>query len=126
MDRFALDEKGGIPIWIQIRNRLIYLIKSGEYKPGDQLPTVRELAIELKINYNTVNKVYRSLETDGIIESRRGRGTFVSDVTEAIVEMDHSPVTVLADELVAKAKENGMTLQDLTVLVEERYLNEGL
>ena len=75
---FELDEDSGIPIWIQLRNRLAYLVDSGYYKSGDRLPTVRALAAELNVNYHTVNKVYTSLEHDGYISSKRGRGAFVS------------------------------------------------
>ena len=77
MENFSIDERSGVPIWVQLRNRLVYLIQTGRYQPGDQLPTVHEMAVNLNINYNTVNKVYRSMETSGLIMSKRGRGTFV-------------------------------------------------
>lgn len=124
MERITLDEHSGVPIWIQIRNRILYLIKSGDFKPGQQLPTVRELAIELQINYNTVNKVYKSLEGEGVIESRRGRGTFVSETPDTIADVDHSPITMLAEELVIRAREVGMTKQDILDLVEKRFKQE--
>ena len=69
MALFELDEHSGIPIWIQLRNRLMYLIDSGYYATGDRLPTVRALAADLNVNYHTVNKVYTSLEHDGYISS---------------------------------------------------------
>ena len=74
---FELDEKSSIPIWLQLKNRFIYLITSGYYKPGDQLPTVRGLAADVEVNYNTVSKVYMSLEQDGYIQSKRRQGAFV-------------------------------------------------
>lgn len=77
MALFEIDEKSGLPVWVQLRNRFEYLIKTGHYKPGDQLPSVRSLAAETAINYNTVSKVYVSLENDGYVESVRGRGVFV-------------------------------------------------
>ena len=55
-----LDEHSGIPLWVQLRNRLMYLIDSGHYQAGDRLPTVRALAADLNVNYHTVNKVYTS------------------------------------------------------------------
>ena len=79
MENFSIDERSGVPIWVQLRNRLVYLIQTGRYQPGDQLPTVHEMAVNLNINYNTVNKVYRSMETSGLIMSKRGRGTFVAE-----------------------------------------------
>ncbi|MFR5090795.1 MAG: GntR family transcriptional regulator [Adlercreutzia equolifaciens] len=57
-----LDAASSIPVWLQLKNRFIYLITSGFYLPGDQLPTVRGLAAEVEVNYNTVSKVYQSLE----------------------------------------------------------------
>lgn len=73
----AINENNGIPIWLQLRNRLVYLISSGHFKVGEQLPTVRELAVELGINYNTISRVYQDIERDGYIMTKRGRGTFV-------------------------------------------------
>ena len=79
-DLFQLDDASSIPVWLQLKNRFIYLITSGYYKPGDQLPTVRGLAAEVEVNYNTVSKVYVNLESDGYVESVRGRGVFVRDI----------------------------------------------
>ena len=67
---FEVDTTTDVPLWVQLRQRLIHLINSGYFKPGDQLPTVRGLASEISINYNTVNKAYLSLVSDGYLESR--------------------------------------------------------
>ena len=56
MDEFRIDPKSPVPVWAQTTSRLLYLILSGRYQEGDKLPTVRDLAVELNINYNTVNK----------------------------------------------------------------------
>ncbi len=80
MALFEIDESSGLPVWVQLRNRFVYLIKTGYYRPGDQLPSVRTLAAEAAINYNTVSKVYVNLESDGYVESIRGRGVFVRDI----------------------------------------------
>ena len=77
---FKIDDTSCIPIWIQLRNYILHLVLSGEYSNGRQLPSVRELSAELKINYNTVRKVYNDLTKDGFIATERGRGTFVCDV----------------------------------------------
>ena len=76
---FQIDEGSRLPIWIQLRNRLVFLIKRGDYKPGDQLPSVRSLAVSASINYNTVSKVYQDLETAGYVKSVRGKGVFVTE-----------------------------------------------
>ena len=80
MALFEIDEASGLPVWVQLRNRFVYLIKTGYYRPGDQLPSVRTLAAEAAINYNTVSKVYVNLESDDYVESIRGRGVFVRDI----------------------------------------------
>ena len=77
---FRVDETSDLPIWAQLRNRIAYLIRTGRFKAGDQLPSVRTPAAEAAINYNTVSKVYVNLESDGYVESVRGRGVFVRDI----------------------------------------------
>ena len=69
--QITIDSDSGIPLWLQLRNRLIYLIASGRFQAGDKLPTVRELAVDLGINYNAVSKVYQDIERDGYIVSKR-------------------------------------------------------
>ncbi len=95
---FEVDTASDVPLWVQLRQRLIYLISSGYFKPGDQLPTVRGLASEISINYNTVNKAYLSLVSDGYLESTRGRGVFVRDLdAEVDEEFSHELDGILGD-----------------------------
>ena len=98
---FELDYNSGLPVWIQVKNRIAYLIGSGEYKAGDQLPTVRSLAVDLDISYNTVNRAYMDLEREGYISTRKGRGTFVAErhAVGAALAADN-PVELLADDLI--------------------------
>ena len=74
---FHVDETSDLPIWAQLRNRIAYLIRTGFFAAGDQLPSVRSLAADASINYNTVTKAYRDLELSRLIVSVRGRGMFV-------------------------------------------------
>jgi GntR family transcriptional regulator len=117
MEDFRIDEQSGIPVWIQVRKRLVYTIVSGQYKPGDQLPTVRELAVQLDINYNTVNKVYQDLERDGYIVTKRGRGTFVAAVGESMLLALDNKIELLADELVREGFDFGMTGDEIVGVV---------
>ncbi len=116
MDDFNIDDRSGVPIWVQLRNRLAYLIQTGHYQPGDQLPTVHEMAVGLNINYNTVNKVYRSLETVRLIMSKRGRGTFVSENAgcdggdEDSIE---STIDAMMGDFVRQCEELGMTRTEI-------------
>ena len=110
-----VDERSGIPIWVQLRNRLMYLIDSGHYRNGDRLPTVRALAADLNVNYHTVNKVYTSLEHEGYISSKRGRGAFVSKEGDA--EEDVTSGDAVLVEAIRQCLELGMTADD----VERRF-----
>jgi GntR family transcriptional regulator len=91
---FEVDNESDVPLWVQLRQRLVYLITTGHYNPGDQLPTVRGLASELSINYNTVNKAYLSMIQDGYLTSARGRGVFVS-----AADAEDDEVTLEAEKL---------------------------
>ncbi|MDR3172738.1 MAG: GntR family transcriptional regulator [Treponema sp.] len=76
---FSLDPDNGIPIYRQIIQQVEYAILSGRMKPGDRLPTIRSLAIELKINPNTIAKAYGEMEIRGILITQVGSGTYISD-----------------------------------------------
>lgn len=112
MALIELDDTSGIPIWVQLRNRLMFLIDSGHYQNGDRLPTVRALAADLNVNYHTVNKVYISLEHDGYISSKRGRGAFVEKKDAGTADEALSGDVILA-EGVRQCLELGMTADDV-------------
>jgi len=80
MIEFKLDPKSGIPFYRQIIDQIRYGIVTGKLHVGDQLPTVRSLAVELKVNLNTVSKAYRELEIQNILETQQGTGTFIGSV----------------------------------------------
>lgn len=75
------------PIYLQLAERLNRQIVSGELKPGDKLPSVREMAVSSKVNPNTVQRTYRELEASGIVESRRGQGTFVTENEDILLSI---------------------------------------
>ena len=110
---FEIDEESDIPLWIQLRNRLVYLINSGYYRPGDQLPTVRGLASEMSINYNTVNKAYTSLAHDGYITSTRGRGAFVNALELDEDDDRMKAVDAALDDCIAACRDLGLTPTDV-------------
>jgi GntR family transcriptional regulator len=72
-----IDFRSGIPIYIQIMEQIRQMVANGDLKLGDQLPTVRQLAIELKVNWNTVARAYRLLDEAGLISTQQGRGTYI-------------------------------------------------
>ncbi|MDR4053822.1 MAG: GntR family transcriptional regulator [Senegalimassilia sp.] len=118
--QITIDQDNGIPIWLQLRNRLIYLISSGQYVKGDKLPTVREMAVKLGINYNTVSKVYQDIERDGYIKSQRGKGTFVHDGYLENPESASDEVDSLVDEFIFQCREMGVPRSDILSRVESR------
>jgi GntR family transcriptional regulator len=72
-----LDFRSHVPIYTQLVNRIKQLIASGVLEPGDQLPTVRQMAAELRVNFNTIARAYRILDEEGVISTQQGRGTYV-------------------------------------------------
>jgi GntR family transcriptional regulator len=78
----SIDARDKTPIYAQLERALRAAIATGRLQPGDQLPTVRQLAVELRINANTVARVYADLERAGVIETRRGVGSFINNTPE--------------------------------------------
>ena len=118
---FEIDYNSGLPVWIQGKNRIAYLIGTGEYAPGDRLPTVRALAVDLDISYNTVNRAYMDLEREGYITTRKGRGTFVAERRE--VGADRAAETAVElgiDDMIRACANAGMDDDDIVTLVQAR------
>jgi len=82
----SLDSHSGAPIYLQIKEQMRLAVATGAIRAGEQLPTVRDLAAELRINPNTIARVYRELQTEGLLVSRQGSGTFVTDEALALVD----------------------------------------
>ena len=120
MANIQINESADVPLWIQIRNRIVYLIRSGQYCEGDRLPSVRELAVKLNINFNTVSKAYQDLERDGLIHTKRGRGTFVAASEKDTENIDESPVDVLISELIKAAESNGLKNDELLFRINQQ------
>ena len=111
----AIDPRDKTPIYAQLERGLRAGIAAGRLKPGDQLPTVRQLAVELRINANTVARVYADLERSGIIETRRGVGSFVAATPEKARparEYDKR-LRAFATRVLAEAGAAGFALEDL-------------
>ena len=117
---FEMDESSGVPLWVQLRNRIVYLINSGYYRPGDQLPTIHTMASELSINYNTVSKVYTSLANDGYIRTKRGAGAFVRGFDDEGAHEQSSAVERALDECIAACTDLGLSLQDIQDAMQAR------
>ncbi|MCJ7668184.1 MAG: GntR family transcriptional regulator [Anaerolineae bacterium] len=73
-----VDYESGVPIYAQIMEQIKHLVAAGRLKPGDQLPTIRQLAVDLRVNPNTVVRAYHELDRQGVISTQQGRGTFIA------------------------------------------------
>jgi len=112
--RFGLDLHTGVPVYRQLIDQVRAGIASGALSAGDQLPTVRQLAVDLAINPNTVMRAYRELELGGLLETHQGTGTFISDrkPEQQSAERERQLVRMVA-EFAARAGAAGFTLEDL-------------
>ncbi len=109
-----------MPIWVQLRNRLVYLIEAGVFDEWERLPTVRELSVSLGINYNTVSKVYQDMERDGYISSMRGKGTFVAPAKKGNERSTKSEAEILTDDYIRKCLELGIPASEIESLLKRR------
>ena len=115
-----LDLRSGVPAYRQIIDQVLGGIATGSLKPGDQLPTVRQLAVDLSVNPNTVVRAYRELEIREILATQQGTGTFITDkkVQSSDVERQRR-LNQVAGDVLARAGAAGITLDELL-----EYLNE--
>jgi GntR family transcriptional regulator len=125
MIQFKLDLKSGVPFHRQIVDQIRYGIASKRLLPGEQLPTVRELAVELEINPNTVRKAYSDLELLGILDTQQGTGTFVGHKEVEIADAEKQRMLrQICDELVARGHQYNLTPEDIIGHLQRR-LNDG-
>jgi GntR family transcriptional regulator len=111
----SIDPKSAVPIYLQIIGQIRRQVAAGLLAPGDQLPSVRDLASQLLINPNTAARVYRDLERDGLIETRRGQGTYVSPTAAALAEPERARiVSERLKETIDEAR--GLGLSDGAIL----------
>jgi len=119
---FSIDEADPTPLYAQLERAIRVAIATGRLQPGDKLPTVRRLAVDLRINANTVAKVYGELERSGAVATRRGVGTFVEDLARlAGVNSDcEQQLIALADRFLAGAAALGYSAPEAIALVTTR------
>lgn len=117
---FSLDSKSGVPFYKQIILQVELAIADGRLGQGEQLPTVRSLAVELRINPNTVARAYNELEIRGIVTTQQGTGTFISDKK---VELDalkrEQLLSQLARDVITKAGSYGISVTELVTYLQE-------
>ena len=111
---FSLDPRSGVPVYRQIIDQVTGGIAAGALAPGDQLPTVRQLAVDLSINPNTVIRAYRELEIRGVLETEQGTGTFISNQKMRLDEAERQrSLNQLIGDFMARAGSAGFTAEEL-------------
>ncbi|MFL7870324.1 MAG: GntR family transcriptional regulator [Anaerolineales bacterium] len=126
IENIQLDFRSGTPIYTQIVEQVKQRVLSGELKPGDQLPTVRALALELRVNFNTVARAYRLLDEAGIISTQQGRGTFILDVPppERTDKLRQQALQALTRDYLNEALRLGCNPDEISQTLSEQLENE--
>lgn len=106
------------PIYLQVVDRICYSIVRGEIKSGDKLPSVREMAVEMGVNPNTIQRTYAEIERDGIVETKRGQGTFVKKDPALISSLRMRIQTEIMETFVDNMKEIGLTKPEMLAAVQ--------
>ncbi len=119
--RFRLDNGSGVPVYRQIIDQVQAGIATGTLVTGHQLPTVRQVAVDLAINPNTVMRAYRELEIRGVLDTQQGTGTFIAAQPPQYDDAGRTRrLDQLIDEFVARAGAGGFTLAEILQALEER------
>ncbi len=120
--KISIDLRSDIPIYIQIVEQVRQQIGSGEIKKGDQLPTVRAMASELRINFNTVSRAYRLLDETGIISTQQGRGTYILEMPppELAERLKQEALEALTLHFLAQIKRLGFTKEDAIKHIQQQ------
>ncbi|MCY8025618.1 GntR family transcriptional regulator [Bacillus sonorensis] len=120
----ANDFSASKPIYKQIAEQLFKKMVREEIKPGEKLPSVRELAVQTQVNPNTIQRTYNEMERMGVVETRRGQGTFVVENTEVIDELKREMRAEVIGQFVQSMEELGLSKQDMLSELD-RYLQKG-
>jgi len=116
-----IDLADGVPIYRQIVNQVKYLVASGLLQPGEELPPIRTLALQIKVTPNTIVKAYDELESSGIVHKRQGSGTFVSEGRQQMARRERQRIIEQRiDALLAEAHQLNFTADDILRIVRER------
>jgi GntR family transcriptional regulator len=117
----TLDLKSGVPIYRQIIDQVKSAIATGTLGPGDRLPTVRQLSVDLSVNPNTVGRAYNELELTGLVETHMGSGTYIGNRKVKLDEVERRRMLdQICQEFLSRASSHGFTLDDLVDSLTQR------
>jgi len=123
---FKLDPKSGVPFYKQIVDQIRYGIATGKLEVGEQLPTVRALAVHLQVNLNTVTKAYKELEIQDVLESQQGTGTFIGSAGVSIPAAERrKKLAAICQEFMSIASSYGFTIEDVVAELERGHGGEA-
>lgn len=116
-----IDKSAGVPIYVQLAEQIRLLTHEGVLRNGDPMPTVRTLAVWLGINANTVSRVYRDLQVDGVLRMERGVGTFVDGASQPMKQRDFKALEDKVLEVIRLGRDAGMTSAEVSQMIEIRW-----
>ena len=118
---FSIDSRSGVPFYRQIIEQVKFAIARGELQPGNRLPTVRQLAVDLSVNPNTVIRAYREMEIEGVLDTQQGSGTFVGNRRPEIDKLERQRMLdQIVNEFLARASDYGFSLDDVVEGLRQR------
>ena len=118
----SLDFRSGLPVYTQIVNQVQSHLASGSLRVGDQLPTIRDMADEIGVNFNTVARAYRILDKHRVISTQQGRGTYVTEIPAAKVKakLRRDALNALAKRFVTEALHLGFAKQEIALALKDK------
>jgi GntR family transcriptional regulator len=121
----VIDYRSGVPIYLQIVEQVRQQVSNGELRPGDQLPTVRQMATDLRVNFNTVARAYRMLDEAGLISTQQGRGTYIWEgpTEETLKQLKKKSLEELARNYLEEASRLGYSLEDAVEELKRIHLD---
>lgn len=125
-EKIRIDFRSDEPLYLQVTRQVEQLVISGRLAVGDQLPTVRELATELRINFNTVSRAYRLLDESGMISTQRGRGTYIWEkpTEETLEQLKGKTLQELALRYLEQAARLGFTYVEAAAMLDDCFNRE--
>lgn len=118
---FQIELSSGRPVYQQLADQVKFAIASGRLRPGDRLPTVRDVAVQVRVNRNTIARVYSELEREGILYTRAGQGTFVNDGPSRLhSDEQRRQLEQSVDDFLTSAKLFGLSEADVLQLLHDR------
>jgi len=118
---FRIDSKSGVPFYRQIIEQVKFAVSRGDLPAGTQLPTVRQLAVDLSVNPNTVIRAYKEMEIEGLLETHQGSGTFVTDRQPKIDDVERQRMLdQIITEMLARASSYGLVLDEVLAALQQR------